>query len=253
MRLGLSSFVAGIAWMLCSNVLAQECRPGCRAGYACIDGACVSACNPPCAADELCTADASCATRYEPYEPASVDELAMTQSTFFLHTFAGMGLWGINRGQSQSASSFTQEEPFENLEAVVPSLGAGFGLRAAVNRVIGFRGSVLLASGSDFGPHTGFAAFIDGRFRLGPVAKPFPWFFGVGPVVGLAVFNGTYPNIEDKRGSDSFIRAGFVAETGFAFGDDYDFELGIETRLAAWPLHQQAGVGLVGVGLTIGL
>ena len=53
--------------------------------------------------------------------------------------------------------------------------------------------------------------------------------------------------------TEAFARAGFVVETGFAFGDDYDFELGLEARFAAFPVENAAAVGLLGVGLTIGL
>lgn len=36
------------------------CLPACRTGYVCIQAQCVSACNPPCAAGEVCTDDAAC-------------------------------------------------------------------------------------------------------------------------------------------------------------------------------------------------
>lgn len=36
------------------------CEPACRDGFACVRGACVSACNPACAAGERCTSDARC-------------------------------------------------------------------------------------------------------------------------------------------------------------------------------------------------
>jgi len=39
---------------------AKECVPGCRAGFVCQDGQCVSACNPPCPAGQQCTAEAVC-------------------------------------------------------------------------------------------------------------------------------------------------------------------------------------------------
>lgn len=37
-----------------------QCVPSCREGYTCHKGACVSACNPPCAADERCNALGEC-------------------------------------------------------------------------------------------------------------------------------------------------------------------------------------------------
>jgi hypothetical protein len=39
------------------------CEPECRAGYMCLHGQCVSACNPVCGADEICTAEGECAPR----------------------------------------------------------------------------------------------------------------------------------------------------------------------------------------------
>ncbi len=39
------------------------CVPACRAGYVCVDGRCVMACNPPCAAEERCTAQGECEPR----------------------------------------------------------------------------------------------------------------------------------------------------------------------------------------------
>src|SRR5690349_2439838 len=44
-------------------VAAKECLPACRTGYLCMEGQCVSACNPPCAAWELCTANGECIAR----------------------------------------------------------------------------------------------------------------------------------------------------------------------------------------------
>ncbi len=43
----------------CSDPEAS-CEPACRDGFACVRGACVSACNPACAASERCTSDARC-------------------------------------------------------------------------------------------------------------------------------------------------------------------------------------------------
>lgn len=45
------------------------CEPACRAGYACVKGVCMSACNPPCAASETCTAAGQCAAKMAPPPP----------------------------------------------------------------------------------------------------------------------------------------------------------------------------------------
>lgn len=42
------------------------CRPACRSGFTCVDGVCLSACNPPCATDEICTPRGECAARQLP-------------------------------------------------------------------------------------------------------------------------------------------------------------------------------------------
>lgn len=38
----------------------EVCVPACRAGFVCARGQCVSRCNPPCANNEVCTADGQC-------------------------------------------------------------------------------------------------------------------------------------------------------------------------------------------------
>jgi hypothetical protein len=40
----------------------RQCRPTCRTGYECVDGTCVSVCNPPCGDDETCTPERECLT-----------------------------------------------------------------------------------------------------------------------------------------------------------------------------------------------
>ena len=39
---------------------AQKCIPECRDGFVCVDGECVSACNPPCSEGERCSGDGFC-------------------------------------------------------------------------------------------------------------------------------------------------------------------------------------------------
>ena len=50
-----------------------ECVPACRPGYACAKGKCVSACNPPCAQGEICTAALACVPGPEAGGPSSSD------------------------------------------------------------------------------------------------------------------------------------------------------------------------------------
>ncbi|MCK6537154.1 MAG: hypothetical protein L6Q84_29650 [Polyangiaceae bacterium] len=47
-------------WLGPSIAAAQTCVPECRTGFVCASGTCVSACNPPCAASETCSAKGEC-------------------------------------------------------------------------------------------------------------------------------------------------------------------------------------------------
>lgn len=42
------------------------CQPACRSGHTCIGGRCVSACNPPCPADQTCSPERECVARPRP-------------------------------------------------------------------------------------------------------------------------------------------------------------------------------------------
>lgn len=55
--------ISVLAMVTCSTVASRaraQCAPDCRSGYVCEEGQCVSACNPPCASGERCTAEAEC-------------------------------------------------------------------------------------------------------------------------------------------------------------------------------------------------
>ncbi|MDD5305737.1 MAG: hypothetical protein PHU25_00310 [Deltaproteobacteria bacterium] len=47
----------------------QPCVPSCRAGYTCVDGRCLSPCNPPCPDSEVCTRNGLCLPATEPVAP----------------------------------------------------------------------------------------------------------------------------------------------------------------------------------------
>jgi hypothetical protein len=53
--------------------IAAACVPSCRAGFMCVQGACVSACNPPCASSEVCSAQGECKASAPPPPPPPVE------------------------------------------------------------------------------------------------------------------------------------------------------------------------------------
>ncbi|MDH5675046.1 MAG: porin family protein [Myxococcales bacterium] len=101
---------------------ALACVPDCRAGYSCIEGRCVSACNPPCGPGSVCTAAGSCeaATPSPPVSDIpSLDELRPRHAHdgFLLRVVVGPGVsWARERlagagagedvGRSGLSSSF---------------------------------------------------------------------------------------------------------------------------------------------------
>ncbi|MBI5068607.1 MAG: hypothetical protein HZB56_10230 [Deltaproteobacteria bacterium] len=67
---------AGAAVPARSKVLtaapAPACAPPCREGFTCVQGRCLSACNPPCDARERCTADGRCLAAEPAAAPAPI-------------------------------------------------------------------------------------------------------------------------------------------------------------------------------------
>lgn len=47
------------------SVEPAQCVPACRTGYICHEGECISACNPPCAEGQSCTAEGECVAPQE--------------------------------------------------------------------------------------------------------------------------------------------------------------------------------------------
>lgn len=54
---------------------AVDCFPACRPGFFCYQGACRSACNPPCLAGEVCQDDGQCVVGEGPPPPPPADEV----------------------------------------------------------------------------------------------------------------------------------------------------------------------------------
>lgn len=53
-----------------------ECVPSCRAAYTCVQGSCVSLCNPPCEAGLTCTAEGTCVSNGSAVAPVAADQTA---------------------------------------------------------------------------------------------------------------------------------------------------------------------------------
>lgn len=99
----------------------HACTPPCRAGFACVEGRCLTACNPPCAADEVCAASGACVPPSD-LEPESTDP-ARTLSG--VHGFGGVVLGG---GFTLHANSL----PDGSLDTPTTWGAFLFGLRAGV-------------------------------------------------------------------------------------------------------------------------
>jgi hypothetical protein len=76
------------------------CVPECRSGFVCMQGQCVSACNPPCDAGQMCTADRMCIANPEARPPRMFpedmptpppDPTAERHDGFFLRLTLGFG------------------------------------------------------------------------------------------------------------------------------------------------------------------
>lgn len=52
-----------LTWFLGVALAQDACFPDCREGYLCHEGACISACNPPCDDGERCTDEGECVAK----------------------------------------------------------------------------------------------------------------------------------------------------------------------------------------------
>ena len=60
---------------------ASSCAPSCRAGFMCVQGACVSACNPACSDGEQCSAEGQCVAKAAPKRVATPPAAPVATST----------------------------------------------------------------------------------------------------------------------------------------------------------------------------
>lgn len=96
-------------------------------------------------------------------------------------------------------------------------LDIGVGLRQNFTRILGYQARVSAVAGwgsNGFSGTTGpvLALNVDATLRLGPVSAAFPWYVGIGPLLGLAV------TTIDATGVGPLV--GAVFETGFLVGEN---------------------------------
>jgi hypothetical protein len=112
----------------------QDCTPACRPGYACVQGECVSACNPPCGAGEVCTASLQCVPDPDAgLPPGAEPDLPEGDRAHRLVGVRGFG--GIVLGGGVTLHSFVNADR-DGLEDPVTAGAFIFALRAGlfVNR-----------------------------------------------------------------------------------------------------------------------
>ncbi len=220
------------------SAAADACVPSCRSGYVCLRGACVSACNPVCGANEQCTATGECI----PTAPTSVqvqpvynvrpppdpqaaferDVLRERRHRLRLGIFVDLG-----------AAFF--EAPggsFGSLDTVGPLGEFGFELRKNFAYRVGvrFRTGVAVSGGQDESEDTGLwllRIFASPSFRIGPFAQGFPFYIDLGAHIGVRMVGSSAAEdgpVGEGGGSSSSVDAQFSAgpETGlgFVFGEE---------------------------------
>lgn len=131
------------------------CVPGCRSGYTCVQGQCVSVCNPPCGAGETCTAARECVLSAQPGavreappveapSPGGGIAMAVTGGVLLgvgvLALLSTIYFWmdGLDLGDPPEERSMSSEDA---RHIVVGGMLTVFGLAAAIT------GSILLPVG----------------------------------------------------------------------------------------------------------
>jgi hypothetical protein len=125
--------------------------PECRSGFVCMEGQCVSACNPPCDAGQMCTADRMCvanpaaarrATIFpEDMPPPPPDPTAERHDGFFLRMVLGFGgnyfdVRARDNGEFDALGEFANHAKFSGFAA---NLSLDIGGSPIDNFAIAFR------------------------------------------------------------------------------------------------------------------
>ncbi len=175
---------------------AQNCAPDCREGYVCIQGKCVSACNPPCDEGERCAADGQCVAETEPAseEGGSSSEgnedLRMANR---LHTIFRLGAGGFLQAFNEVDQSFDAKT----------TVGLTLRFEAPVHKVLttGFLWSIYSFGAVDRDRNLGIdlSPFLKGRYAFAMGAKNIE-----AEAYALFQFGLSLANVPDNFGYSSF-------------------------------------------------
>ncbi len=210
------------------------CMPSCRKGFVCVNATCVSACNPLCAAEEVCTEAAECVPRTaEPQTSIPAELIRADQDPKELRKADAWTIYGGAGYQKFKEVIDFSDIDHEDVGGI--SLGVGIGWRRHFTRVLGLqaRGNLMALGHQGYGGGWGTSA--DVTLRLGPVANAFPWYVGIGPCVDLFRLSRWMNDWEGTKSAWSS-NVGGVFETGFVLGERDSLDLGlralIETSLS---------------------
>lgn len=140
------------------------CLPNCRTGFVCHNGACISACNPPCESKRFCSAEGECVDAYPRTYAIEDDEYALEEKPidphhtgFYAHFGFGLGYTSVyrNKGDKVELSGSSKYYTIDLGWAVIENLivHARLGFDDTTNPVVTYddreyvdiRGSYLFA------------------------------------------------------------------------------------------------------------
>jgi hypothetical protein len=91
----------------------KACLPKCRTGYVCQNGACISACNPPCKPDQFCSAEGVCVDAYPRTYAIEEEDYALQgkpidphHTGLYVHFGFGLGYTSLFRNKSDKVEIY---------------------------------------------------------------------------------------------------------------------------------------------------
>lgn len=98
-----------------------QCVPACRSGYICVQGQCVSACNPPCPAGQQCTAEGECVAAQPSAvapAPAPAPATAPAPAGTAPAAPASAGVWTSSEAAGKPASTSANKRADFNIDVL---------------------------------------------------------------------------------------------------------------------------------------